>query len=244
MSIITAKGKQAKESANKPTQTIDFKKVFIKLKGGDSIRVRLLSDEDYIEYLAHGSYAKGIHTQPCIEVAGDKCAICEASKYEGGEKDANGNPEFKHLGRKKRYLLAFADLDENMIRFFDATKKQAQGIIGTIDEYAENIGDIAFTLKRTGSGKDDTSYSLNPILKLKPEDHKKFEAFNGKEADAELFETVLQARSREDQLKELQKGGFPVKEVFGVDINTEIKEEGDNAEGEKPIDINPDDLPF
>jgi hypothetical protein len=47
MGIITAKGKQAAESANKATGSgIDFKKVFVKLKDGESIKVSLLSAED------------------------------------------------------------------------------------------------------------------------------------------------------------------------------------------------------
>ena len=86
MGIISAKGKQAAESANKTTGSgIDFKKVFIKLKDGESVKVRLLGAEDYVEYLAHGSFAKGIFTQPCIRVTGESCALCDASNYTGGE---------------------------------------------------------------------------------------------------------------------------------------------------------------
>ncbi len=214
MGIITAKGKSAKESVNKTSTNIDFKKVFIKLKDGDSIKVRLMSAEDYVEYLAHGSYNKGIYTQPCIEPAGKKCAMCQAAKYEGGEKDAFDNAEWAHIKAKKRYLFAFADIESGEFRVFDASKNQAKGLIGTIDEYAEDVADVMFTLKRVGTSKD-TTYSLNPVLKMKGDDKSKFEAFEGKEVEMNFYETCLQPRTREKQLEELNSAGLPMSEVFG-----------------------------
>jgi hypothetical protein len=214
MSVVTARGKAAKENATKQNHNIDFKKVFIRLKDGESVRVRVLSDIDYVEYYAHGSYAKGIYTQPCIEPKGEQCALCEAAKYEG-EVDDQGNPVWKQLGRRKRYVFAFADIDSGEIRVFDASKGQAQGLIAQIDEYAENLEEVAFTFKRVGA-KKETSYTLNPILKLKKDDQEKFHKFDKVGVEDDFFDAVLQARTRDKQIEELTKAGFPVAEVFGI----------------------------
>lgn len=206
MSVVTARGKAAKESANKKqNQDIDFKKVFIRLKDGDSVRVRILSEEDYVEYLAHGDYNLGIYTQPCIATDGQKCAHCEAAN--------SGVEGFEKNYAKKRYLFAVADLDEKIVRVFDATKGQTKGLIDSIESYADSIGEVAFTLKRTGT-KTETSYTLAPILKLKPVDKEKFDSFNEQIIEDEFFETVLQARTREQQIEELQRAGFPVERLI------------------------------
>lgn len=214
MSIITAKGKKAGENAQKETSSIDFKEAYIKLKDGESVKVRLLSAEDYVEYKAHGSYAKGIFTQPCIASTGEKCALCEASNYEGGTEDQYGKPEWNHLYARPRYLFAFADIGKKTVRLFDATKNQAKGLISAIEEYGEDIADIAFTFKRVGN-KTDTTYSLNPILKMKGADKEGFDSFEGQEVEVEFFEKALFARTREKQIEELRNAGFPVAKVFG-----------------------------
>lgn len=207
MSVITARGQAAKESANKKRTEIDFKKVFIRLKDGDSVRVRLLSAEDYVEYMAHGDFNLGIYTQPCTKPAGLPCAHCTAAN--------SGVEAFEKTYAKKRYLFAFADLDEGMVRVFDATKGQATGLIETIEQYREDVADVAFILKRTGT-KTETSYTLNPILKLKPADKEKFDKYEGEIVADEYFETMLQARTFDQQVEELQKAGFPVAAHFNV----------------------------
>ncbi len=237
MSVITAKGKAAKESANK--QGIDFKKAFIRLKDGESVRVRILSEEDFVEYFSHGHYSKGVFTQPCIEPAGEECALCEAGQYEG-EKDDKGNNVWRPLLARKRYLFGFADIDEGEIRVFDASKTQAQALIAAIEEYAENLGDVAFTLKRVGKGKD-TTYTLNPILKLKKADQEKFYAFDGKEVEVEFYEKCLQPRTRAKQIAELKKAGFPIAEIFGNDDIKAAEAEEKKAEEKKKEDNDKED---
>lgn len=239
MSFITNKGKEAKESINK-SGGLDLKETFIKLKDGEGIRVRVMTDEDYVEYLSHGSFGKGIFTQPCIGVAGQDCAMCEASKYEGGEKDTWGNPEWNHLYAKKRCLFGFVNIDTGKKVVFDATKNQAKDVIGSIEEYADSIGDVAFTFKRTGT-KNNTKYKLSPILKLKKAEQEAFDKADEINFDIEFFEMCLMARSREQQLVELKDAGFPMEEVFSDEdikaMNDYIaeqkkkKEEG-NGEGE------------
>lgn len=182
----------------------------------ESVRVRLLSDVDYIEYFAHGHYTKGVFTQPCIEGTGEPCALCKAAQFQG-EVDDKGNSVWKPLSRRRRYIFAFADIDEGIIRCLEVSKNQAQKLISAIDEYAEDISDVTFTLKRVGSGKD-TSYVLSPIIRLKPEDQERFRAFDGQSITDEHFVKALRPRTREQQLQELTKAGFPVKEVFKLGL--------------------------
>ncbi len=215
MTVITARGQAAKESAQKKAQNIDFKKVYIRLKDGDSVRVRILSAFDYVEYKAHGDFNLGIYTQPCIEPSGKKCALCEAANA--------GLEQYKKLYARKRYLFAFADIDDGTIRVFDATKGQAANLIDTIESYAEDLEEVAFTFKRTGN-KTETVYSLNPILKLKGDDKEKFNFFNGVMVEDEFFDTVLSPRTREQQLEELAKAGFPVSQLEDVPAAPETDE--------------------
>ncbi|SFH22628.1 hypothetical protein SAMN05660649_04345 [Desulfotomaculum arcticum] len=207
MSVITARGQAAGESAKKKAQSVDFKKVYIRLKDGDSVRVRLLSPIDYVEYKAHGDYGLGIYTQPCTDPASKKCALCEAAN--------SGLEEFEKLYARKRYLFAMADIDDGTIRIFDATKGQAANLIDTIESYKDDLGEVAFTFKRTGN-KMDTVYSLNPILKLKAQDKEKWANFDGQVVDDEFFDTVLNPRSREQQLEDLAKAGFPINQLEDV----------------------------
>ncbi|MCW2278698.1 hypothetical protein [Heliophilum fasciatum] len=226
MGVITAKGKDAKESVNKRNSAIDFKKVFIRLKDGDSVRVRLLSPEDYVEYRAHGLYQQGIYTQPCIEPAGQKCAHCEAAKA--------GVEEFESLRARKRYLFAMADIDEGMVRIFDASQGQAHGLIQTIEQYQEDLAELAFVFKRTGT-KVDTTFTLNPIIKLKPDDREKFNRFDKGAVEDEIYEAVLQPRTRQQQIEELEKAGFPVERCFTNELPDA---------GVTPIDESTEELPF
>jgi len=230
MSVITNRGKAAAESANK--KKIDFKKLFIKLKDGDSVRVRIPSEEEYVEYMAHGSFDLGIYTQPCILPTGSRCAYDEVVRHINDDLGITGEEEFKThplqpfrgLYAKKRYLFAFFDIDEKMVRLFDATNDQAKVLIAAINKYADSIDELAFEFGRTGD-KSSTSYTLSPILKLKDVDKEKFEAFTG-EVDENLYEEALMPRTFEQQVEELQRVGLPaeiIQTLFGDAIEEEAK---------------------
>jgi hypothetical protein len=239
MGVITARGKAAKESANKATSNIDWKNIFIRLKDGESVRVRILGPEDYAEYKAHGNYNSGIFTQPCIEPDGKDCAMCDAAKI---AKDNESNKElesFKGLYRKNRYLFAMADIDQGMLRFFDASKGQAKPLIDAIDQYEDSLSEVAFVFKRMGQ-KTETTYILSPILKLKAPDKEKFAKFDGEMVDEGMFDMVLQPRSREQQIEELAKAGFPVRDYFPDEIDVGIAAEADLP----PVEFNEDTIPF
>lgn len=200
MSLITGKGNDINFGGN-----VDLKTVFIRLKDKDSVKVRVLGLTDYVEYKAHSSFEHKVYTQPCVAPLGEECPNCVASK--------SGVEGFEGLYARKRYVFAFADLDKGQIRVWDCSKNQAKDLIAQIEEYADDINDIAFNFKRTGN-KTDTSYKLNPILKMKGDDQEKFNAFDGVEVNMEFFESVLVPRTRDLMIKVLDEAGFPVKEYF------------------------------
>lgn len=200
MGLITGKGNEINFNGN-----VDLKTVFIRLKDKESVKVRVLGLVDYIEYKAHSSFAHKVYTQPCIAPTGEECPNCVASK--------SGIDGFDDLYARKRYLFAFADLDKGVLRVWDCSRNQAKDLQLQIEEYADDINDIAFNFKRTGSGTD-TSYKLNPILKMKGDDQEKFDHFDGVEVTMDFFESVLVPRTRDFMIKTLGEAGFPVKEYF------------------------------
>jgi hypothetical protein len=242
MSIIMGRGDEAKKAIESKGGSLDLKKAFIRLKAGQSRKVRILTPQDYVAYKAHGHYAKGVYTQPCIAVAGERCVMCEAANYNGDlvEKDKDGKSVWNQMYAKKRVLFAFVDLEEDMIRVFDATKAQADGLIATIDEYADELDSIAFTFKRTGE-KNETSYTLSPIMPKKmTEIQEVFDKYDEAEVKTELFEEALQARTTEQQAKELQQAGFPVKDVLGIEVTISTSENESSEDEGEPIDENED----
>jgi hypothetical protein len=225
MSILTGKGKEVADKFNKPAEEnkIDFKKVKINKdlkKENDSVRVRLLGAEDFSTYEAHGHYGKGIWTAPCIHVAGERCLFCEASKFEGWEE----------LAGKTRFLFAFYDIDAAMVRYLECSFGQGKSLMGNISDYEDSIQDVAFTLKRVGSGTK-TAYTLSPILKLKGNDQNLFDAGAEEKVADDFFEKVLYVKNTNQMAKDLKEAGFDVEGLLGYTIVEENKEEGQ----EKPV---------
>ena len=203
MSVITARGQQVQDSIN--SKKIDLKEVYIRLKDGDSGKVRVLGLYDYVEYKAHGSFTHGIYTQPCIAVTGKECPLCKAAN--------SGEEGFDVLYAKKRYVFALGDLATGTIKVWDCSKNQAKALIEQINEYKDDIDTLAFNFKRTGT-KTETTFSLNPIIRLTGDDAEKFSKFDGVKVEDELFEQVLQARSEELMLKVLDAADFPMEKHF------------------------------
>lgn len=79
MSLFTATGEEAKKSANQ--KNVDLKKAYIRLKENESVRVRVLKVDDYVEYMAQGDYNLDIYTQPSIDaILGHASPLTVASK--------------------------------------------------------------------------------------------------------------------------------------------------------------------
>lgn len=215
MSIFTARGEQVKESINR--QSVDLSKVRMTLKSGQSRKVRLLGVNDYVEYKAHSDFQNKIYTQPCISVLGKECPLCIAHK--------SGIEKFEGLVPKKRYVFAFGDMETGTVMTLDVSKGQAKKLISSIEEYKEEINELAFNLKKEGE-KTETAYILNPIIKMKGNDQEQFDALEGIEVTDEFFSTVLSPRSEELMIKVLAEADFPVAE-FGMELpeTDEIKTE-------------------
>lgn len=213
MSLFTARGEQVKENINKTK--VDLTKVQIRLKQNDSVKVRVLGVNDYVEYLAHSSFNHKIYTQPCVSVIGEECPLCIASK--------SGVEGYDTLVPRKRYIFAFGDMESGEVKILDVSKNQAKKLIADIEEYKEDINDIAFNLKKVGEGTS-TGYSLNPILKMRGNDAELFDALEGVEVTDDFFGSVLVPRKKELQVKILHESGFDV-EAFGMELPEEQEQE-------------------
>ncbi|HEF5065802.1 hypothetical protein [Bacillus paramobilis] len=211
MSLFTATGEQAKESAKR--KNVDLKAAYIRLKENESVRVRVLGLTDYVEYMAHGEFNLGIYTQPCTKpLDGKEDPLCVAAN--------SGIEGFEKLKAKKRYIFALWDIDKKEVRFWDATKAQATKMIGDIEEYKEDLADVAFNFKRVGT-KTETVFSLNPILRLDATGKEGFEAGNEAVIEMADYEAVLIPRTPEQQIEALKQAGFPVHEFFTVGEGSE-----------------------
>ncbi|WP_407708513.1 hypothetical protein ACIU4M_00680 [Bacillus altitudinis] len=213
MSAITAKGREAKENASKSRP--DMKKVLFKLKENQTHAVRILSVDDNVEYASTGDFNLGIYTQAISQDS----PLLVANKH-GGEK-------FKNLYKKARYCFVFASLETGELMALQVSKNQAKTIFSSLEEYEDNIADIAFNLKRTGSDTS-TVYSLSPILKMKPEQQEAFDKFNGVEVELEFFESILEPKSDEFLAKLLKEAGFDTdKYLPHIKINEDSEDQKD-----------------
>lgn len=218
MSGLMKRGASAIESLEE--KKVDLKNVYYRLKPNESVKVRILSVNDMVEYLAHSDYAHRIFTQPCSTPAGKPCPLCVAAK--------SGVEGYDALKPRKRYVFAFGDLMTGEIKILDVSKNQAIALLSSLREYEEELGEVAFTLKRTGEGTA-TSYVLNPILKMKNEEPAQFHAFDGMTVEDAFFNQVLNVRDEEFVVKTLAEAGFPVAQFF-PHINLEEQPKADDLD--------------
>ena len=233
MGLVTKRGQEVKEAVNK--DSIDLKKVFIRLKDGQSIKVRLLGVQDYVQYKAHANgFNFGIYSQPCLAPTGVECPLCKAYEY---DKEA-----YKDLRPSNKYLVAMADLEEGMIRVWDCSKNQLKNLIAQISEYEEDIAageEMMFTFKRTGT-KTSTTYTLSPIINKKQradlEDN--YHKFDDMVVEDSFFESCLVPRSESIIMNALKQAGLPVETIFPDYVFEEATENG----SVDPVDDG--DMPF
>ena len=233
MSMISKRGQEVKEAVNK--DSIDLKKVFIRLKDGQSIKVRLLGVQDYVQYRAHANgFNFGIYSQPCLAPTGVECPLCKAYEH---DKEA-----YKDLRPSNKYLVAMADLEEGMIRVWDCSKNQLKNLIAQISEYEEDIAtgeEMMFTFKRTGT-KTSTTYTLSPIINKKQradlEDN--YHKFDDMVVEDSFFEGCLVPRSESIIMNALKQAGLPVETIFPDYVFEEATENG----SVDPVDDG--DMPF
>lgn len=222
MGLISKRGQEVKDTVNR--DDIDLKKVYIRLKDGQSVKVRLLGVQDYVQYKAHANgFNFGIYTQPCLAPTGVECPLCKAYEHD--------KEEYKDLRPSNRYLVAMADLEEKMIRVWDCSKTQLKNLIAQIEEYEDMITDpdeeVMFTFKRTGT-KTSTSYTLSPIMNKKQKDslREAYHSFDDKEVEDSFFEGCLVPRTESIIMNALKQAGVPVNEIFPDYIFEESTDEG------------------
>lgn len=221
MGLVTKRGLEVKEAVNK--DSIDLKKVFIRLKDGQSIKVRLLGVQDYVQYRAHANgFSFGIYSQPCLAPTGVECPLCKAYEH---DKEA-----YKDLRPSNKYLVAMADLEEGMVRVWDCSKNQLKNLIAQISEYEEDIAageEMMFTFKRTGT-KTSTTYTLSPIINKKQradlEDN--YHKFDDMVVEDSFFEGCLVPRSESIIMNALKQAGLPVETIFPDYVFEEATETG------------------
>jgi len=217
MGIIKAKGLEAKNLAEQ-----DDNAEILRLKDGDSVKVRILAPDDYVAYTSAGDFENGIYAQP----VDDESPLLKA--YEEGGKT------FSNLKPKTRYLFAFADLATGKIVGFDGSRNQAKTLISTIEEYSDSLDDIPFNLKREGKSTD-TTYSLRPIIKLKGDDKEKFEELEGETVEMDFYEQALQPSTDEFLVKLLTDVDPDIKDELFPDVDISEFEDGDGDDA-KEID--------
>lgn len=224
--MFTARGQEAKEQLDK--KKVDLKNAYLRMKSGDSVKVRILSAMDYVEYLAHSSFTHKVYTQPCVSVIGKECALCSASK--------SGVEGFDVLYPRKRYIFVVGDMVSGELKALDVSKNQAKKLIADIEEYKDALDEIAFNLKKTGEGTS-TGYSLSPILRMKGDESAQFEACGDLEVTDEYLNTVLTPRTLELQVRTLKEAGFPTDEYFPHVVVEDRTEEGTSDAGKTADDI-------
>ena len=115
--------------------------------------------------------------------------------------------------QEKDIYSYFADMTTGELRALDVSKNQAKQLIAGIEEYKDDLDTLAFNLKKTGEGTN-TTYTLNPIIKMKGNDQEQFDACEGLKVTVEYLNTILTPRTAELQVKTLKEAGFPVEKYF------------------------------
>jgi hypothetical protein len=233
MSYISKRGQAAAQAATAEKQ--DYSKALVTLKSGMSLKVRVLSVEDSVEYYA-ASVFKVFNTTPVApgnlyQKAAD--ILFEDARNAKTEAEAEElKAKARQLKPKPRYLFGFINLETGEPIVIDLSKAQAQVIYQALNKFEKKIGKIAFELAKSGTGTS-TVVSLTPVLDMDEDltdtERENFAKADGKEFPFELFENVLYMKTEAEQLDDLKAFGFDVSRL-GVD-GAEASGEGDEVYG-------------
>lgn len=176
----------------------------------------------------------------------------KAWKFHFDQSEKFGDHHSNEAGKykvKKRFAVAFIDLETGLPIVVDLSNDQATAVYAVLDKYKNKVGKLAFELSKTGSGTK-TTVTLTPVIDAEGDlTDKQFKHF--KEAshvvDKSIFEGVLYEL---DDLTMLQKlyweAGFDVTKIgYEVPERPQTEGEGESEEGSKgPTEVPEDDLPF
>lgn len=190
--FMIADGEEAKVLSEQ-TNTVGEKIEYLRLKAGESVKVILL-DPKFPNYYCHSDFSAKIPSHVCTAPRpGMKCVSCDAG-----------------IKRSMKYIVPLYDIDKKKVIIWDAPKSHVVCIYANIDAYEDEITDEVFTLKRTGSTAQDTSYSfiaLPPKQKANitiPEDAKPF--VGGSQERSDFYNNILKAPTPDYLAKILNKG--------------------------------------
>lgn len=218
-------GQNALDELNK--KNIDFTKVLKRLKSGESVNVKIISDNEVASYKMHSIY-QVLNTTPCT----DDCVVCSSVEYLREQIKLEQNEDKKkemdnlayNLSAKQRFLMGFVDLSTGEPIIMDLSKKQAQGLYNTIKKYEKKIHTMAFELSKTGEGTS-TTLILSPIIDaddLSSSEQSNFEkAKDVKSIDAELYNAVIYKPSKESVVAQLLDLGIS-SELFDEDFSNNV----------------------
>ncbi len=256
MSHFTKRGAAAVNSAT--AEKDSGSSAHVPFPSGTTLKVRVLSAEDSVEYYAHGIFgkvntfvpktpaernAKGYVTaNPSVwdQAADLLYADAKAAKDAGDEKGAEDiRKQAYFLKSKPRYLIGFGNLETGEFGFVDLTPKQSKGVFAAIAKYAKKLDKLAFELSKTGSSTD-TAVTLTPILDMDEDlteaERANFAKLDGKSFDFAAFDGFLFEADEAEQTKNLVIAGFDIGRL-GLSIgaaNTPNDEDAPPVTGDGP----------
>ncbi len=270
MSLFTKRGAEAVESA----QTGKEEKVsaHVKFNSGTTLKLRIKSAGDVVEYYAHGLFnpsvktfapqitpernAKGYVTaNPSVWDRASDLLYKEASEEKDATKADDIRKSAYDFKSKPRYLFAFVNLETGEDAFVDLTKKQADGVLVAVKKYAKKIDTVAFELSKAGASTN-TVVSLTPILDMDDDltdaERANFAKVTEEPFDFGKFEDFVYLADEAEQTKNLVIAGFDIGRL-GLSIgansaannaNSTPSTAAEQPDDYAPIEITEDMLPF
>lgn len=137
---------------------------------------------------------------------------------------------------KRKYLLAFANLETGEDIIVDLTPKQKEGVIAVITKYAKKLDKLAFELSKTGESTG-TVVTLSPLLDfdedLTEKERENFAKAGEKPFDFAEFDNTLYVADEEEQVKNLVIAGFDISRL-GLSIGASASTPGTSTDADAP----------
>jgi hypothetical protein len=228
--MFTKRGAAAVTSATteKDTKT----SAIVTFSSGTSLKVRIKSKDDSVEYYAYSVFGK-VNTFIPKEQAerNDKGYVtanptvwdraaqllyddAKALKDAGDEAGVEKIRQQAYLLKgKPKYLIGLGSLETGEDIVVDLTPKQAAGVFAAIAKYEKKLDKLAFELSKTGSSTN-TVVSLSPILDMDEDltdaERTNFAKCGEKPFDDKLFDGCLYVADEAEQTKNLVIAGFDI----------------------------------
>lgn len=258
LSIFTKKGSEAAAAATAEKDTKGS--AIVSFNGGTTLKVRVKSADDTVEYYGYGMFGKVntfVPKQPAERnakgfitsgaTAWDRAADyyygqSKEAKERGDEKAAEELSKKGYLYKgKPRYLIGLGSLETGEDIVVDLTAKQGKTVIAAMQKYAKKLDKVAFELSKTGSSTD-TVVTLTPILDMDEDltdaERTNFAKCGEKPFDFALFEDCLYLADETEQTKNLVVAGFDIG-ILGLTLGAGAQPGASEPE-QPPAD---DDLP-